>query len=80
MIYIDYMGHLVTDGELDELHKFARELGLKMTWFQSHPRHPHYDLTTKRMRAKALICGAVFVSRKEISRIVKIQYGQGNIE
>ena len=42
MIYTDGV-HLITDGDLEELHSFARLLGLKREWFQDK-RHPHYDL------------------------------------
>lgn len=46
-----YAAHLTAD-TLDELHAFARKLGLKREWFQDHPRHPHYDLTdNKRLEA-----------------------------
>ena len=32
--------------------QFNKEMGLKREWFQNHPKHPHYDLTTKRMLEK----------------------------
>lgn len=35
--------HLAAD-TLDELHRFAKRLGLKRSWFQDHVRFPHYDL------------------------------------
>ncbi len=54
--------HLTTDGELFELHRFARRLGLKRDWFQDHPRHPHYDLTAG-MRWRAIALGAKAVTR-----------------
>lgn len=43
MIYFDGV-HLATDGSIEELHIFAQSIGLKREWFQSHPRHPHYDV------------------------------------
>jgi hypothetical protein len=44
--------HMATDGTLEELHAFALHLGLKRSWFQNKPRHPHYDLRpTKRILA-----------------------------
>ena len=52
--------HLTTDGTLDDLHVFARRLGMKREWFQDHRLAPHYDLTAGR-RALALEMGAVFV-------------------
>jgi hypothetical protein len=45
-----------------ELHDFAKRLGLKPEWYQNHPRHPHYDLTTGRMARKAVALGAKVVS------------------
>lgn len=42
MTYTDGQ-HLAAD-TLDELHEFAKKIGLKRDWFQDHPKHPHYDL------------------------------------
>jgi hypothetical protein len=55
--------HLTTDGPIDELHAFAKRIGLKREWFQRHPLAPHYDLN-ERKREKALALGAVFVSAR----------------
>jgi hypothetical protein len=64
--------HMVSDDSLDELHEFSFNLGLKREWFQDHPEHPHYDLTTARMRKKALKKGAKLVSPKKIVLICKM--------
>ena len=50
--------HLVADTS-DELHTFARRLGLRLEWVQ-YPDHPreHYDLTESK-REKAILFGAV---------------------
>jgi hypothetical protein len=54
--------HLMdSEGDVRALHEFARGLGLERRWFQDHPRHPHYDLTTGRMRRKAVARGAKVV-------------------
>lgn len=51
---------ICTDGvhlagnDLSELHRFAKAVGLKLSWFQRHKRHPHYDITTPRMLGKIL--------------------------
>jgi hypothetical protein len=50
--------HLTAD-TLEELHSFAKRLGLKREWFQPHRILDHYDLTPRR-REKALMLGAVF--------------------
>lgn len=55
--------HLTAD-TLEELHAFANRIGLRRAWFQPHPRHPHYDLSSKRYDA-AIAAGALFVSAKE---------------
>jgi len=52
--------HLVTDGDLEELHAFAERIGCQRSWFQKHPRMPHYDLTPT-MRARAVTAGATEV-------------------
>lgn len=49
--------HMWADS-IDELHAFAKKLGLRRAWFQAHPRFPHYDLTVN-MRRKAIAIGAV---------------------
>lgn len=54
--------HLFAD-TLDELHEFAKRLGLKRAWFRPHPRMDHYDLTIN-MRYKAVRLGAVEVDAK----------------
>lgn len=54
--------HLVADS-LDELHRFAKSLGLKRTWFQAHASLPHYDVTVE-IRAMALSRGAVAADRR----------------
>lgn len=54
--------HLEAD-TLEELHAFARKLGLKREWFQ--PRSsPHYDLSPAK-HAMALMRGAKFRSSRE---------------
>jgi hypothetical protein len=54
--------HLTAD-TLQELHDFAKRLGMRREWFQ--PRSwPHYDLTPRR-REEALRLGAVFVPAKK---------------
>lgn len=69
MIYTDGV-HLAAD-TLDELHAFARRLGLRREWFQDG-RHPHYDLTTKRMALKAERCGAVKVTQRKIVEVAAL--------
>jgi hypothetical protein len=51
--------HLMADTE-EELHVFAKRLGLKRAWFQNHHPNPlfwHYDLTAKK-RMQAFRLGA----------------------
>lgn len=59
--------HLTTDGPIAELHAFARRIGLKREWFQSHPLAPHYDLSPH-YREVALRHGATFVPAREQAR------------
>ncbi len=44
--------HLVSNDSLDELHRFARKIGLKRSWFQKNGIKgiPHYDVTSQRIR------------------------------
>ena len=66
MILIDYLGHMVSDEGEEELHRFARRVGLKRVWFQDQSDHPHYDLTTTPMRLKAMKLGASMVSPRHL--------------
>ena len=59
--------HMVTDGELEELHEFAMRLGIPARRFQNHPRHPHYDLMPS-SRVLAVALGAVEVSTREMAK------------
>lgn len=56
--------HMVADS-LDELHSFAKRLGLKRDWFQHAATYPHYDVTNS-MREKALRMGATEGNRVTI--------------
>jgi FMN phosphatase YigB (HAD superfamily) len=42
MTYTDKI-HLVSDS-LEELHSYAKAVGIKRIWFDSNPKHPHYDV------------------------------------
>ena len=48
--------HLFSD-DLDELHRFAAQIGLKRSWFQGGDV-PHYDLNARKRR-RAVEAGAV---------------------
>lgn len=55
--------HLVSDASLDELHQFARVLGLRYLSFQGD----HYDIPRPRRR-EAIDLGATVVSSRELVR------------
>ena len=76
MIYVDspifpFRGqmycHMATDGDLNELHQMASRIGLKPSWFQNKPGHPHYDLAPSK-RALAIKYGAMEVSSIDMIR------------
>lgn len=60
--------HLFADN-LEDLHKFAASLGMKMEWFQDE-RLPHYDLTPAR-RQKAVELGAKEVTRRQLVEFMR---------
>lgn len=69
-IYTDGV-HLVCS-DLETLHRFAASIGLRRSWFQDDGGpFPHYDLTTKRMRQKALRAGARLVSTRETLMLLR---------
>ena len=69
--------HLLAD-DVDELHRFAAQLGIKRSSFQGPPRSatPHYDLTGYE-RARALTLGAIACDRTEIILVRRRLRGEG---
>lgn len=70
MIYTDGV-HLISDTSTDELHEFAQKIGLRREWYQDHSRHPHYDLLSKKVKARALRAGAKLIDRKTLVKVLK---------
>jgi hypothetical protein len=62
--------HMTTDGDMEELHRFAEQIGMRRSWFQDHPILPHYDLTPSR-RAAAVRAGAVEMRGTDMLRAYK---------
>lgn len=62
--------HLFSDS-LEELHGFAKSLGLRKSWFQNRPRFPHYDIGSKRIRQAAIDQGAITLIGGELERWLK---------
>lgn len=56
--------HLVADS-IEELHDFARKLGMRREWFQHAASYPHYDITIT-SRIRALNLGALSGNRIQI--------------
>lgn len=77
MIYTDGV-HLISDNNLEELHEFALNIGLKRHFYEGvRKNHPHYDLTNKKILIKAIDAGASviiplysFSSAKKIAQLV----------
>ena len=63
--------HLLAD-DIDELHRFARMLGLHRVSYQGPPKtpHPHYDITAVE-RSRAIAYGAMPSDRTAIVMIVR---------
>lgn len=59
--------HLISDGDLEELHQFAQSIGLKREYFQ-RSAVPHYDLTPAK-RELAVKNGAIEKSGRELSEV-----------
>jgi len=62
--------HLIAD-RLDELHAFAKSIGLKRAWFQNRFNCPHYDLTAAKRR-KAVSLGAIELTNAELAKRIRI--------
>ncbi|MCF8476929.1 MAG: DUF4031 domain-containing protein [Pseudolabrys sp.] len=63
--------HLLAD-DVDELHRFARCLGLHRSSYQGPPKttKPHYDITGFE-RSRALRCGAIACDRSVIVMVLR---------
>jgi len=70
MILIDIHGHMIATESEEELHSFAKKIGLKREWFQQPKKplmhHAHYDLTTRSKLGQALDAGAKLRNNKEL--------------
>jgi Protein of unknown function (DUF4031) len=68
--------HLLAD-DIDELHRFAAQIGINRLSFQAAATTPHYDLTAFE-RAKALARGAIRCNRREIVMVRRrLRMGSG---
>lgn len=61
--------HLTADTE-EELHEFAKSIGLKRAWFQKNLSLDHYDITAG-MRARAIRNGATPITRSEVFNMIQ---------
>lgn len=57
--------HLVGDN-VDELHRFARKVGLKRDWFRGGSRNPHYDILSKSIRERAIVAGVMVMGTRNL--------------
>ena len=64
-----YWTHMVADS-IDELHIFAKLIGVKCEYFDKNDIHPHYDINMMQVQI-ALINGARFIERRELIEVVK---------
>lgn len=74
MVYIDAGGHILTDGDAEELHIFAASIGMKREWYQDAGRaakHPHYDAIGAATRRRAIAAGAVQIDSREAVQIFR---------
>lgn len=63
--------HMVSDTDIDELHRFARKIGLRREWFQDDGGLPHYDIVGTK-RALAVKLGARSAAPREVLHAAKI--------
>lgn len=64
--------HMATDGDIEELHTFAANIGLRRERFQNHSFVPHYDLTEHK-RDQALQAGAIPVATLVLAKKCRIR-------
>jgi hypothetical protein len=61
--------HLFGD-DIEELHRFAEQIGLQRSWFQKDKRLPHYDVVESK-RLAAINAGAVAVTLRQTAEFMK---------
>lgn len=69
--------HLLADS-LEELHAFARKIGMKRAWFQNDGGHPHYDLNQSR-RAVAVNKGAIEITDEQLRLLILKFFRSGEV-
>jgi len=62
--------HHMTADNVDELHAFAVQVGIRRCWFHNKPGRPHYDVTDGQ-RTAALNAGAVSVSTRQLLEVAR---------
>lgn len=71
MIYYDQIGHMISDTSEDELHVFAKKIGLKREWYQhGGTGKAHYDLTTSRAKNRASAAGAKMIDARVLVKMM----------
>ena len=61
--------HMITDGDLSELHAMAEKIGLNRQWFE-RCAVPHYDLVPSK-RDAAIKAGAIAATNEQLMPIRK---------
>lgn len=69
-VYIDPPGHLWS-ADVDELHRFAAEIGMHRNWFQDRRVLYHYDVMTHYRRMLAVRSGAIYVTSRELVGLMR---------
>lgn len=72
-VYFDGV-HLMSP-DLVELHAFAESCGIKRCWFGGvRKEHPHYDVTSPKLKDKVLSQGAIMVETRELVKLYRKWY------
>lgn len=68
--YADTMRHLIcVPYSITNLHRMARDLGIKRCWYHAHPLFPHYDIPKRRIVEIQSKCN--MVNARELLEIIK---------
>lgn len=65
MIFTDGI-HLISDTSLDELHAYAKSVGIKRCWYHSKSAWPHYDIPKRKREGFAQAHNIPLITSKEI--------------
>lgn len=71
MIYCYKTRYMITDGDVEELHKFAKKICVGKSHFLDRGKGFYYERLTEKMRQRAVEHGAIMIEHEDIFVILR---------